>query len=286
MKQQVRVIKTQRDYDAAIARLSALMDEDISPGSIEEAELELLALVIESWERSKVAPVSPDPIDAILFCMDQQNLSKKDLVPYLGSLSKVSEVLARKRPLSLAMIRSVHRHLGIPADILLGGTDENDIDLSADPNYDYDRFPWQEMLDRGYLGDFTGGVRQAKQRAQELMRWFMRGFGVGAPPPALLRSPLYQSGARVMDEYALLVWRVAVLKKARRQKLATRYQKLATRYRKGGVTAEWLRDLAKLSRFEQGPALAVEFLANIGIVLVIEEHFKKTYLDGAAMLDD
>lgn len=275
---QVRVIKTQHDYDAAIARLSALMDEEIAPGSPKESELELLALVIESWEHSKVAPVSPDPIEAILFHMDQQNLSKKDLVPYLGSLSKVSEVLARKRPLSLAMIRSIHQHLDIPADILLGGTGENDIDLSADPNYDYDRFPWQEMLDRGYLGDFTGGVRQAKQRAEELMRWFMRGFGVGAPPPALLRSPLYQSGARVMDEYALLVWRVAVLKKARSQKPAARY-------RKDAITEEWLRDLVKLSRFDQGPVLAVEFLANIGIVLVIEEHFKKTYLDGAAMLD-
>jgi HTH-type transcriptional regulator/antitoxin HigA len=191
----------------------------------------------------------------------------------------VSEVLARKRPLGLAMIRSIHRHLDIPADILLGGTNDNDIDLSADPNYDYDRFPWQEMLDRGYLGDFTGGVRQAKQRAEELIRRFMRGFlDVGSPSPALLRSPLYQSGARVMDEHALLVWRVAVLKKARRQKLVTRY-------RKDVVTEECLRDLAKLSRVEHGPALAVEFLANIGIVLVIEEHFKKTYLDGAAMLD-
>ena len=91
MKQQVRVIKTQHDYDAAIARLSALMDDEIASDSIEEAELELLALVIESWERSKVAPVFPDPIDAILFCMDQQNLSKKDLVPYLGSLSSAEQ---------------------------------------------------------------------------------------------------------------------------------------------------------------------------------------------------
>jgi len=166
MKQQVRVIKTQHDYDAAIARLSALMDDEIASDSIEEAELELLALVIESWERSKVAPVSPDPIDAILFCMDQQNLSKKNLVPYLGSLSKVSEVLARKRPLSLAMIRSIHRHLDIPADILLGGTDENDIDLSADPNDDYDRFPWQEML----AGDTWATSPEASDRPNSVLK--------------------------------------------------------------------------------------------------------------------
>lgn len=280
MKQQVRVIKTQRDYDAAIAHLSALMDEEIAPGSSKEGELELLALVIESYERSKVAPVSPDPIEAILFRMDQQGLNKKDLVPFFGSLSKVSEVLARKRPLSLAMIRKIHKGLEIPAEILLGGAEDEDIDLSAEPHYDYAKFPWQEMLDRGYLQNFTGTVRQAKERGEELIRSFMRGFPVGSEQPALLRAPLHQSGSRVMDEYALRVWRVAVLKKARLQK-----QKLPTQYKKGSITEEWLRDLAKLSRFEQGPRLAQEYLADIGIVLVIEEHFKKTYLDGAAMLD-
>ena len=116
MKQQVKVIKTQRDYDAAIVRLSALMDEEITAGSSKEAELELLALVIESFERSKVGPVQLDPIEAILFRMDQFGLKKVDLVPYMGSLPKVSEVLARKRPLNLAMIRKLHEGLGIPAD--------------------------------------------------------------------------------------------------------------------------------------------------------------------------
>ena len=62
MKEQVRIIKTQRDYANALARLSALMDREFKPGSNEEAELELLALVIESYERGKVVPVSPDPV--------------------------------------------------------------------------------------------------------------------------------------------------------------------------------------------------------------------------------
>ncbi len=281
MKQQVRVIKTERDYDAAIARLSTLMDEEIAPGSSKEVELELLALVIESYERNKVAPVLPDPIEAILFRMDQMGLSKKDLALYFGSLPKVSEVLARKRPLSLAMIRKLHKYLEIPADILLGGIGEDDIDLSEESQYDYARFPWQEMLDRGYFQTFAGNVRQAKEKGEELIRNFMRGVFVGSEQPALLRAPLHQSGSRVMDDYALLVWRVAVLKKARQKK-----QKLPTQYKKGSISGEWLHDLAKLSRFEQGPRLAQEYLANIGIVLVVEEHFKKTYLDGAAMLDN
>lgn len=279
MKQQVRVIKTQRDYDAAIARLSALMDQEFVSGSNKEAELELLALVIESYERNKVEPTKPDPIEAILFRMDQQNLSKKDLIPYFGSLSKVSEVLSRKRSLSLAMIRKLHAGLGIPADVLIAGSDEEGADLGSEPQYEYSKFPLQEMLERGYFAGFTGDLKRAKEYAEDLVRKFMRGMGGDSASLTLLRAPLHQNGSRLMDDYALLVWRIAVLSKARRQRPSKGYVE-------GTITADWLRDLAKLSKFEQGPRLAQEFLADSGIVLVIEEHFKKTYLDGAAMLDD
>jgi HTH-type transcriptional regulator / antitoxin HigA len=278
MKQQVRVIKTQRDYDAAIGRLSALMDEELASGSNAEAELELLALVIESYERSKIAPVSPDPIEAILFRMDQQQLGKKDLVPYIGSLSKVSEVISRKRPLSLSMIRKLHAGLNIPAEVLIGDSDDTDVDLSSEPQYNYAKFPVQEMWERGYFPDFKGGVKQVKEYAEDLVRKFMRGVLGDMERPDLLRARLHQSGSRVMDEYALLVWRICVLKKARTINLFSQYKD-------GIITDEWLRDLAKLSRFEKGPHLAREFLADNGIALVIEPHYKKTYLDGAAMLD-
>lgn len=281
MRQQVRVIKTQAEYDAAIARLSALMDEDIAPGSSKEAELELWALVIEAYERSKISPVAPDPIEAILFRMDQQGMSKKDLLPYFGSLPEVTDVLARKRPLSLAMIRKIRKGLDIPADILLAGADDEEFDLSDEPRYDYAKFPWQEMLDRGYFGNFTGSVRQARDVGEALIRGFMQSIAGEAEAPVLLRAPLHKSGAWAMDDYALLVWRAAVLKKARQQR-----QKLGVTYRKGAITDGWLRGLATLSRLEQGPRLAQEYLANIGIVMVIEEHFKKACLDGAAMLDD
>lgn len=278
MKQQVRVIKTQRDYDAALARLSALMDEEFAPGSNKEAEMELLVLVIESYERSKVVPAKPEPVEAILFRMDQQNLKQKDLIPYFGSLSKVSEVLSRKRPLSLSMIRKLHSGLGIPADVLIAGSDNEEFDLGAEPQYDYSKFPLQEMVERGYFAGFTGDLKRAKEYAEDLIRKFMRGISGDSAHPALLRAPLHQNGSRMMDDYALLIWRIAVLNKARSQKLFTTYAE-------GMITNEWLKDLVKLSRFDRGPRLAQEFLADSGIVLIIEEHFKKTYLDGAAMLD-
>lgn len=71
MKQGIQVIETQCDYNDAVARLSALMDDDIKAGSSKEAELELLVLVIEAFEHTKIQPVTPDPIEAILFRMDQ-----------------------------------------------------------------------------------------------------------------------------------------------------------------------------------------------------------------------
>lgn len=277
MKQQVKVIKTQRDYDAAVLRLSALMDEEIAPGSSKEAELELLALVIESYERSKVEPVVSDPIEAILFRMDQLGLRKVDLVPYMGSQSKVSEVLARKRPLNLAMIRKLHQELGIPADVLLAKTDDA-VDLSEAPSFDPAKFPIKEMISRGYFEGFRGTLREARDNAEELIRSFMRGIHLHPTQQARLRAPMHQSGTRLMDEYALLAWHVAVLKKARQIKFKSVYVK-------GSLTDERLKELARLSRFEQGPRLAQEFLADIGIALVFETHFNKTYLDGAAMFD-
>lgn len=277
MNQQVRVIKTQNEYDAAMARLSALMDIDFAVGSAEEAELELLTLVIESYERSKVTPVMPDPVDAILFRMDQQNLSSRDLASMIGSVSKVSEVLSRKRPLSLAMIRAVHKGLGIPAEVLIGASSDDVIDLSSEPQYTYSKFPLQEMMERGCFPNFIGSPKKIKDYAEELIRSFMRGLFDDNSHAALLRAPLHQSGAREMDDYALIAWRACVLKKAHNFELRNKYVE-------GVITDEWLCDLAKLSRFESGPRLAQEYLADNGIVLVIESHFKKTYLDGAAML--
>ncbi len=278
MKQPVQVIKTQEGYEAAVARLSALMDEDIVPGSDEESELELLALVIQTYERDKVERPVSDPIEAILFRMDQQNLQKKDMVPYFGSLSKVSEVLARKRPLSVSMMRKLHKGLGIPADVLLGDSEVDRIDLSVEPPVDYLKFPLGEMLERRYFTGFAGSLREAKDHVEELIGGFLQGI----PSSSLqsrLRARLHQDGSRLMDEYALLAWQAAVLKKAR-------LHPPHGQYKQGCVTEDWLRELARLSRFDQGPRLAQEFLSNAGIVLVIERHFKKTYLDGAAMLDE
>jgi HTH-type transcriptional regulator/antitoxin HigA len=274
MNTQIRVLKTERDYDAAVARLSALMDKDPEPGSTEDAELELLALVIQSYEQSRFPPSPPDPIEAILFRMDQQRLAQKDLIPYIGSLSKVSEVLGRKRPLSLSMIRRLHAGLGIPAEVLIGEA----YDLSVEPNIDYTKFPLAEMQERGLFGEAKRSVQYLKEYAEELVTGFFRGMSGLGGQPIKLRATLHQSGARMMDENALLVWQACVLRKARTRTLKGKYQAET-------ITAQWLRDLVRLSSFDTGPLLAQEYLSNYGIALVFQRHFDKTYLDGAAMLD-
>ena len=116
----IKVIKNQEDYEAALQSLSELMDRDPAPGSLEENSLELLMLVIRDYEQKIVEAVVVDPVEAIKFRMDQMDLSRQELIPYMGSISRVSEVLSGKRNLSLSMIRKLHEGLGIPLESLLG----------------------------------------------------------------------------------------------------------------------------------------------------------------------
>lgn len=112
-----KVIKTGEEYKAALSQMRALMEA--APGSPEEEDLELFAVLIEQYEKERFPIGLPDPVEAIEFRMDQAGLTRKDLIPYIGSQSKVSEVLNHKRPLSVAMIRALHDGLGIPAEVLL-----------------------------------------------------------------------------------------------------------------------------------------------------------------------
>ncbi len=114
-----KLIKTPNEHAAALHRLSALMDENPPSGTAGGDEIELLAHLIEVYESTRHAIGLPDPMNAIEFRMEQQGLSRQALVPLIGSMSRVSEVLSGKRGLSLAMIRRLHAQLHIPTDILV-----------------------------------------------------------------------------------------------------------------------------------------------------------------------
>lgn len=116
MKAELIVIETQRDYEVARALVSSLMNAATPE---EGARLRAQAAIVAAYEARVRPPRRVDPIDAIKFRMDQMGMKRSDLVKIIGSKSKVSEILNRKRPLSLAMIRRLHKELKIPADVLI-----------------------------------------------------------------------------------------------------------------------------------------------------------------------
>lgn len=118
----IRPIRTEDDHDAAVARIADLIGA--RPDTAEGEELDILATLVDAYEAKHHAVDAPEPIAAIQFRMEQQGLTRKDLEPLIGSRARVSEVMTRKRPLTLAMIRRVRSKLGISADVLIGRLDE------------------------------------------------------------------------------------------------------------------------------------------------------------------
>ncbi len=113
----IRPIKTEADYERTLARIQVLMDAERDSDAGDE--LDVLTTLVDAYEAQHF-PIEPaDPVEAILFRMEQQGLSRQDLEPYLGSRQRVSEVLNRRRVLSLEMIRRLHEGLGIPLENLI-----------------------------------------------------------------------------------------------------------------------------------------------------------------------
>jgi len=116
----IKPIKTDEDHRAALAEVEKLWDAE--PGSEAADRLDVLATLIEAYEDKLLPVLPPDPVEAILFRMDQLGLSRQDLEPYIGTRARVSEILNRTRNLTLAMIRRLHDGLGISADVLIQTT--------------------------------------------------------------------------------------------------------------------------------------------------------------------
>lgn len=113
----IKPIRTEADYEAALEEIERLWDAEY--GSPEGDKLDVLATLVEAYEEEHYPILPPDPIEAILYQMESQGLSRKDLEAFIGSRAHVSEILNRKRPLSLTMIRNLQNGLGISADVLV-----------------------------------------------------------------------------------------------------------------------------------------------------------------------
>jgi HTH-type transcriptional regulator/antitoxin HigA len=252
------------------------MDLDLEPNSPESDELDVLALLIEKYEQEMFSIDLPDPIEAIKFRMEQQGLIKKDLIPYIGSAPKVTEVLNGSRNLSLNMIRKLHQGLGISLEVLIR---EPAHQKAIASDIEWDAFPIVEMRIRGYFDGFSGSARELREYCAETLTSFISSVPNGFTlAPAMLRTTAHiRTNDKETDQYALWAWQIRVLKKAQDVTLAKKYVKHT-------VDLAWMTKLAQLSWSEQGPILAKEYLNKHGIHLIIEPHLPKTYLDGAVCL--
>lgn len=131
---EIKPIRTEEDYEAALAEVESLFDAE--PGTSEAERLEVWALLVEAYEGEHYPIPLPDPIDAIEYHMESRGLLRRDLEPYIGSRARVSEILNRRRPLTLRMIRNLEAGLGIPAGVLIqpyevSAAGENEIEVSC-----------------------------------------------------------------------------------------------------------------------------------------------------------
>lgn len=267
---ELQVIRDELQYAALLEQAKELALSDPMPGSRESERLAVISVLLERFEEDRYKFEAPDPIDAIVYRLAELGLKQKDLAEIIGSKSRASEVLGRRRQLSLEMIRTIHDRLKIPAEILIGHPRQEEKDID---DIDWARFPIKEMQKRGW---FDIDSPQGKSGEQLIRSFFARSAAHNAP--VLLRKAL-TGITKQENQYAIYAWVARVLIRAREVK------KPESRYVPGSITDEFLRQLAKLSRSDNGPLIAREFLEMKGIVLVIERHLPKTKLDGAAILD-
>lgn len=265
----IKPIRTEGDYEAALVRVDALMGAE--PGTPESDELDILADLVELYEDRHEPMGYPSPLAALEFRMDQDGLNPRDLVPFIGSRAKVSEILSGKRAITMPMARALHEHLGIPADVLLR---EPDVELGHPlSDIEWSRFPVKQMVKLGWIPDVPNQVKHAEETMRDLID---RAGGPEVASAALYRRNDHLRTNARMDPYALKAWCWRILARANEDRPEAGYEH-------GTVTLDFLKKVAQLSWSEDGPRLAKELLARHGIPLVAERHLPKTHLDGAVL---
>lgn len=121
---EIKAIRTDTDYREALNQISVLIDLDPDRNSSEGECLEIIGILVQAYEAEHYPIDPPDPIEAIRFRMDQSGMAAKDLIPFIGPLNRVYEILAHTRPLTLPMIRRIHKGMGIPAAVLINQIEE------------------------------------------------------------------------------------------------------------------------------------------------------------------
>ena len=251
----VRPIRTDEDYQLAMKNAAALFGQE---GQKERDQLEVLQALIERWERSQHSIVAATPAQAIKFRMSQAGLSQRDLIPYLGSKSRVSEILNGQRQPTVDQIRALHAHLGIPVASLIGSSKHEPVVGASTTS-----IAVEEKL-RG-----MGLIKAKEQLASFLLR-----TRSSLPAVAMLRKTRTERTNAKTSMAALEAWCAAALVRA---------EKVSIQKKKIHDPIQVARQLAQLSKYPDWHKRLVSALKQNGIILVILEQLPGTFLDGAAM---
>lgn len=252
---EIRPVRNSEELRAARSRVSELIQ--INRNGKHSNEIEVLATLIESYEKLRFPIEAPSPVAAIKFRMQQMGLSARQLEPFIGSRSRVSEILNGKRQLSLDMIRSLHQGLSIPYDSLLGKQSIDYEEANGLLSQPLDQAIESRLIARQL--DVLDG--QSGQR-----------FG-----RALHRRTRTSRTASRMDRTALDQWKSAVVAKASNVRLSTSFDPEL-------VSRDFLRRVARTSLRSDWAGKLLHTLRGSGIVFVILPSFPGTYMDGATLV--
>lgn len=254
----IKPIRNKQDHQAAKARMEELILSSDNKDSLDE--IEVLATLIEKYERSYIIAKAPSALAAIKLRMEQKNLTARDLEPYIGSRGRVSEVLSGNRKLSMDMVRALHTGLGIPYESLMKKEE-----IGSAAAVEVSQPILKKLKDFGIdlstsdIGEFLGSAFGAKH------------------VPALNRKTRTQRASGKTDQNALLIWQGAVLTKASRNPPTGKFNP-------NTIDKKFLRSIAQLSKQADGPLRAIEELSKYGIIVIICPLLPGTFLDGAVML--
>lgn len=267
----LKIIKTEVEHRAYLAEVERLAAEDPKPGTPDGDRLELLAKLVEDYEKEKFRFARPDPIAAIKFRMEEKGLKQKDLVDIIGGKNRVSEILSGKRPLTLTMVRALSDELRIPADLLIQESspsqdDENEFDSIAEA-----RIPIAHILRSGQFPEHEA-IRLTSSAI--VQRYLKPKHG-----PLFLKQTITYGATPSTNKTNLKMW------VGRVRELAHQTRRKRGVWRPETLSEKFLAYVARLSWSDAGPRLAQQFLAEKGIALVILPHYPQTKLDGAAMQD-
>jgi HTH-type transcriptional regulator / antitoxin HigA len=265
----IKPINNREEYEDALVYLSSLIDLNPEVNTPEDGKIRILSRLIEDFESSMLPEYIVDPIEAIKFRMNQMGLRDKDLIPFLGTRSRVSEVLSKKRPLTVSMIRSLEEGLGIPATILINSDKERKTKR-------WNNGTLSMMASRGYFGDENKVLTPKQIRELGLLNTFFSPQSVVTS--MLLRQTNYRD-INSIDKNLLSAWTGKVLIEA----LARINKNEIPVFEKHHFTKSFLLKLFKLSANDSGVNEVLTALRQKGVVVVIEPHLPSTRLDGATL---